>query len=134
MSYIVTGAAGFIGMHTALALLKRGDRVVGIDNLNDYYPIPLKRARLAELESFGDAFRFVEGDIARSKTRMPMFRAMWSGISIFSKRCGIQIPLSTSPMRPRHRSMAQIRSSHFPKITALINRFRCMLLPNALMN
>lgn len=50
MTVLVTGAAGFIGMHTARALLDRGERVVGIDNLNAYYDPALKRARLAELE------------------------------------------------------------------------------------
>lgn len=50
MTILVTGAAGFIGMHTALALLARGDEVVGIDSLNSYYDPALKRARLEELE------------------------------------------------------------------------------------
>jgi len=51
-SILVTGAAGFIGYHVARALLERGDRVVGIDNLNDYYDPTLKEARVAELEPF----------------------------------------------------------------------------------
>lgn len=46
---LVTGAAGFIGMHTASRLLNRGDEVVGIDNLNDYYQVQLKQDRLAQL-------------------------------------------------------------------------------------
>ena len=49
MKILVTGVAGFIGMHVGQALLARGDRVVGIDNLNDYYAVGLKRARLAQL-------------------------------------------------------------------------------------
>ena len=49
MTILVTGAAGFIGMHTALRLLARGDEVVGIDNINDYYDVSLKEARLARL-------------------------------------------------------------------------------------
>ncbi len=49
MKILVTGAAGFIGMHTCLRLLARGDEVVGIDNLNDYYDVRLKEARLARL-------------------------------------------------------------------------------------
>ena len=49
MKILVTGAAGFIGMHVALLLLARGDQVVGLDNLNDYYDVRLKEARLARL-------------------------------------------------------------------------------------
>lgn len=50
MSVLVTGAAGFIGYHVAEALLARGERVVGVDNLNEYYDVRLKQARLARLE------------------------------------------------------------------------------------
>ena len=63
MTVLLTGAAGFIGMHVAEALLARGDRVVGIDNLNAYYDVGLKRARLARLES-RPGFRFVAADVA----------------------------------------------------------------------
>ena len=49
MTILVTGAAGFIGMHVATALLQRGEHVIGIDNLNDYYAVSLKEARLASL-------------------------------------------------------------------------------------
>jgi UDP-glucuronate 4-epimerase len=54
---LVTGAAGFVGMHTAARLLERGDHVVGIDNLNDYYSVQLKQDRLAELTGHA-GFRF----------------------------------------------------------------------------
>ena len=50
MAVLVTGAAGFIGAATARALLERGDEVVGIDNLNDYYDPALKQARLDDLQ------------------------------------------------------------------------------------
>ena len=62
MAVLVTGAAGFIGYHTARALIARGEEVVGLDNLNAYYDPALKHARLAQL---GDAgFRFLEADLA----------------------------------------------------------------------
>src|SRR5436190_9018065 len=65
MAVLVTGAAGFIGSATARALLGRGDQVVGIDNLNDYYDPALKRARLDQLErQFGNSFRFERADLA----------------------------------------------------------------------
>ena len=60
---LVTGAAGFIGSHVAAILLRRGDEVIGLDNLNAYYDPTLKAARLERLEEF-PAFRFAKVDIA----------------------------------------------------------------------
>jgi len=65
MAVLVTGAAGFIGAATARALLERGQRVVGIDNLNDYYDPALKQARLEKLSSqYGNSFRFERLDFS----------------------------------------------------------------------
>jgi UDP-glucuronate 4-epimerase len=64
MKFLVTGAAGFIGFHTTKALLERGDEVVGIDNMNAYYDVALKEARLARLVPY-ERFKFVKGDIAQ---------------------------------------------------------------------
>jgi UDP-glucuronate 4-epimerase len=75
MTYLVTGVAGFIGMATAKALLTRGERVIGIDNLNDYYEVALKRERLAELTPFGAAFEFIEADIADTTAVNALFAA-----------------------------------------------------------
>lgn len=63
MPTLITGAAGFIGFHTALRLCGQGVEVVGIDNLNDYYDVSLKRARLEQLQGFAN-FRFIELDLA----------------------------------------------------------------------
>ena len=63
MKILVTGAAGFIGMHVARLLLERGDEVVGIDNLNDYYDPRLKQARLKNLEPYA-RFGFRRIDVA----------------------------------------------------------------------
>ncbi len=60
---LITGAAGFIGFHTALGLLQAGKHVVGVDNLNDYYDVSLKKARLRELDNF-EHFTFVKENIA----------------------------------------------------------------------
>lgn len=74
MKILVTGAAGFIGMHTAQRLLERGDEVVGVDNLNDYYEVSLKEARLARLAAYPN-FRFVRLDIADSQGMQELFAA-----------------------------------------------------------
>jgi UDP-glucuronate 4-epimerase len=63
MSILLTGAAGFIGFQVAKALLARGDQVVGVDNLNDYYDVSLKKARLAELHAWPN-FGFTKLDVA----------------------------------------------------------------------
>lgn len=62
MTVLVTGAAGFIGMSVSLALMARGETVVGIDNVNDYYDVSLKEARLARLME-NERFSFVRADI-----------------------------------------------------------------------
>ena len=64
MTVLVTGAAGFIGMALSLRLLERGERVIGVDNLNDYYDPQLKRDRIAVLERAGGDFVFMTVDFA----------------------------------------------------------------------
>jgi UDP-glucuronate 4-epimerase len=67
MAVLVTGAAGFIGAATSRVLLDRGDEVIGIDNLNDYYDPSLKKARLTQLQQqFGNRFRFERVDFAEA--------------------------------------------------------------------
>lgn len=67
MKTLVTGVAGFIGYHVATYLLARGDQVIGIDNINDYYDTSLKEARLQQLEAMPQAgnFKFLKLDIAQ---------------------------------------------------------------------
>ena len=69
---LVTGAAGFIGMHVCQALLARGDGVLGIDNLNDYYDPALKRARLAQLQR-ERGFAFERLDISDTQAMQDLF-------------------------------------------------------------
>ena len=74
MKILLTGAAGFIGMTTALKLLARGDEVVGLDNLNDYYDVTLKQNRLDRLLSHA-SFRFVKLDVADRSGTTALFAA-----------------------------------------------------------
>ena len=74
MKILVTGAAGFIGFHTAKALLERGDEVVGLDNLNEYYDVTLKHARLDILKQ-RPQFDFVQLDLADRDAIADLFAA-----------------------------------------------------------
>ena len=73
MKILVTGAAGFIGMHLSKRLLERGDEVVGIDNLNDYYDVQLKHDRLKQLENF-EKFTFIKMDMADREAMAELFK------------------------------------------------------------
>ncbi|HYU47262.1 MAG TPA: NAD-dependent epimerase [Terriglobales bacterium] len=74
MAFLVTGAAGFIGMHVAARLLEQGHEVVGVDNLNDYYDVRLKRDRLQVLRAFPN-FRFFKFDLADTEKVNALFAA-----------------------------------------------------------
>ena len=74
MKILVTGAAGFIGMTTSLRLLARGDEVVGLDNLNDYYEVSLKENRLKRLTAL-PGFRFVKLDVGDRAGMEKLFAA-----------------------------------------------------------
>jgi UDP-glucuronate 4-epimerase len=72
MKILVTGVAGFIGMHSAKKLLDDGHEIIGIDNLNDYYDVTLKENRLKALESYKN-FRFLKLDIKDQKDVLSLF-------------------------------------------------------------
>jgi UDP-glucuronate 4-epimerase len=73
MKILLTGAAGFIGFHTSKILLERGDEVVGLDNLNDYYSVSLKEARLEHSKAHKN-FRFVKMDLADRPGMTELFK------------------------------------------------------------
>ena len=93
MKVLITGAAGFIGMHVAQRLLARGDSVVGIDNLNDYYDVGLKEARLAQLAG-RPGFRFVRLDIADTAGVAALFeKEAFDGVVNLAAQAGVRYSL-----------------------------------------
>ena len=73
MKILITGVAGFIGMHVAYYFLKNNHEVIGIDNLNDYYEVSLKKARLKQLKIFQQSFKFYKIDISNYKNLKNIF-------------------------------------------------------------
>ncbi len=93
MKVLLTGAAGFIGMHVAQRLLARGDEVVGVDNLNDYYDVALKEARLAQLSPH-PGFRFARLDIADGAGLAALFRSEgFEGVINLAAQAGVRYSL-----------------------------------------
>jgi UDP-glucuronate 4-epimerase len=91
---LVTGAAGFIGFHTARVLLGRGDAVVGLDNLNAYYDPKLKSARLEILECAGN-FSFVKADIADPSAMREVFeREPFDAVVHLAAQAGVRHSIS----------------------------------------
>ncbi len=93
---LVTGAAGFIGMHTAECLLSRGDAVVGLDNLNSYYDPRLKEARLSRIYSHSNAnlFEFVKVDLSNSEAIKTLFlQHEFDGVIHLAAQAGVRYSL-----------------------------------------
>ena len=123
MTTLVTGAAGFIGFHVAERLLARGDRVIGIDNVNDYYSVKLKRDRLAELGRRHNGFEFVELDFADNQTlRSALDRREFDRIVHLGAQAGVRYSIENPHAYVHsnlvgHLNMLELararRSSHF---------------------
>ena len=86
---LVTGTAGFIGFHVAMRLLDRGDHVIGLDNINDYYDVRLKEARLAELKPRGRQSSSHKRSIwhPATSTRGTPARPSWSSLFAGQSTC-----------------------------------------------
>jgi len=93
VKYLLTGAAGFIGFHTTQKLLARGHEVVGLDNLNEYYDVTLKQARLAQLEKLPQ-FRFVKLDLADDGAMRELFaREKFKRVVHLAAQAGVRYSL-----------------------------------------
>jgi UDP-glucuronate 4-epimerase len=109
MTILVTGSAGFIGFHVATALLARGEDVVGVDTVNDYYSVALKRARLAQLEGArGFAFHEIDcadpaavGDLVRRRPEI-------TGIVHLAAQAGVRYSLIDPYVYVRANVMGQV--------------------------
>lgn len=94
MKILVTGAAGFIGSALSLKLLARGDEVVGIDNLNDYYNVNLKLARLERLRSY-DNFKFIKLEIADRPAMEALFaREQFHRVMHLAAQAGVRYSIT----------------------------------------
>jgi UDP-glucuronate 4-epimerase len=96
-TFFVTGVAGFIGYWVAKSLLARGDRVVGLDNLNAYYEVSLKEARLSQLRASGDAnyFEWIHGDLLDRACLETIFeRHAFDGVIHLAAQAGVRHSLS----------------------------------------
>ena len=90
MHVLVTGAAGFIGAALSAALLERGDQVVGVDSLNDYYDVSLKRARLARLTAL-PGFEFIQLDVATREGVAALFaRHRFDAVAHLAAQAGVR--------------------------------------------
>ena len=96
MTILVTGAAGFIGFHTAIALLERGDQVVGVDSLNDYYDVDLKKQRLKQLQNYTN-FAFEQFDIANAAFLDNIKKYQFESIVHLAAQAGVRYSLE-NPM------------------------------------
>jgi UDP-glucuronate 4-epimerase len=93
MKVLVTGVAGFIGMHVAQRLLLRGCDVVGIDNINDYYNVRLKNARLAQIQP-ADIFKFMRMDVSDVAAMASLFKAhRFTHVIHLAAQAGVRYPL-----------------------------------------
>ena len=94
LNVLLTGVAGFIGYHVAQRLLARGDQVLGLDNLNDYYDPALKRARLQRLQGLAD-FRFVQCDLADRAAMAELFQTeRFDGVIHLAAQAGVRYSIT----------------------------------------
>jgi UDP-glucuronate 4-epimerase len=121
---LVTGAAGFIGYHVAEALLARGDPVLGVDNLNDYYDVGLKEARLARLQA-KKGFTFVRADISDRAAMLALAveYPRISGIIHLAAQAGVRHSLINPYVYVQSNVMGQVVMSELARACPKLRHF-----------
>jgi UDP-glucose 4-epimerase len=135
---LVTGAAGFIGFHLTQKLTHLGYHVIGIDNINDYYDVNLKKSRLEVLQKL-TGFTFYQADLTnkmstwrhrrvcviRSLIHTLTWKVIFTGSSIYWRHAGITMyNIWCTPHQAQY--MARIKVCHFQFITTSITRYHFM--------
>jgi UDP-glucuronate 4-epimerase len=119
---LVTGAAGFIGSHVCHALLARGDTVIGIDNINDYYDVALKEARLATLTP-NPNFSFRKIDIADRDAALALKRERITGIVHLAAQPGVRYSLENPYAYVTANVMGQVTMLELARILPGLKHF-----------
>lgn len=122
MRVLLTGAAGFIGFHAAQALLARGDEVIGIDNLNDYYDVSLKQARLDQLLKHKN-FTFHKINIADREAMQPFARAGVTHILHLAAQAGVRYSLQNPYAYVESNLMGQVVMLELARHTENLQHF-----------
>jgi UDP-glucuronate 4-epimerase len=122
MRVLVTGAAGFIGFHVTLALLARGDDVVGIDNLSDYYDVALKQARLDKLMAHKN-FGFHKFNIADKDQMLPLARNSFTHICHLGAQAGVRYSLQNPYAYVESNLMGQVVMLELARATSELQHF-----------
>jgi UDP-glucuronate 4-epimerase len=122
MRVLLTGAAGFIGFHAAQALLARGDDVIGIDNLNDYYDVNLKQARLAQLTSQKN-FTFHQFNIADRDAMLPLAKVGATHVLHLAAQAGVRYSLTNPYAYVESNLMGQVVMLELARHTDKLQHF-----------
>jgi UDP-glucuronate 4-epimerase len=122
MRILLTGAAGFIGFHVAQALLARGDEVIGIDNLNDYYDVSLKQARLDQLTPHKN-FTFHKFNIADRDAMLPLAKSGATHIVHLAAQAGVRYSLINPYAYVESNLMGQVVMLELARSTANLQHF-----------
>ena len=122
MRVLLTGVAGFIGFHVAKALLARGDEVIGVDNMNDYYEVALKQARLDQLQ-LQKNFTFHKLNIADKEAMLPFAKTGITHIVHLAAQAGVRYSLENPYVYAESNLMGQVVMLELARQTPQLKHF-----------